>query len=417
MRTDLPRRPPASSRFRRWWQRRLAWRRPPTAPLAAPDSWREGHGRRSRIHRYHAGLRRWPRRALIGVVALVLVVILLGVAAFAYAFWRYHELDRVDVSNLVPERPGSPFDVLIVGTTPANEVASAHRHTTKLLATFILLARVDPRSHEIRLVAIPPQTEVAMAAGGSPASETRPISEALEGGPGIFVQTVVTDFHVPITDYLALKVSGIRSVVGALGGIHLDFAYPLRDAFTGLSIDTTGCQLVSGAQAQALFESRHLYYFANGAWRADLRAMSSAIAREDAVFAATITSTGGIVFDPVELNNLVSSVVANLTVDHAISESGLLSLAETFRGFSRAQLASVTLPAVKARSRTGAGVTAPATRADDTIIARFLSFGTATSASSLLRSVHIAVPSGLTLPAKTSFVDATVHLSWNPKPC
>ena len=77
------------------------------------------------------------------------------------------------------------------------------------------------------------------------------------------------------------------------------------------------------------------------------------IARESAVFAATVTSTGGIGFDPVELNNFVSAVVANLTIDNVLSESKLLSLAETFRGFSPSQLASRGLPTVEARSSSG----------------------------------------------------------------
>jgi anionic cell wall polymer biosynthesis LytR-Cps2A-Psr (LCP) family protein len=414
MPADLPRRLPTTPRLRRWWQRRVAWRRRPSVAFPTSDSWREGHDRRSIGHRYHAGLRRWPRRALIGTIALVVVVILLGIAAFAYAFWRYHELDRTAVVGLVAARAGSPFDVLIVGTVP---VEPRNGRASKDLASLILLARIDPKSHEIRLVAVPDETEVAIANGGSQVSSTRPIAEALEGGPGTLVRTIATDFYIPINDYLSLKLSGVGSVVGALGGIHLDFAYPVHDAYSGLSIDKNGCQLVSGSQAEALFDSRHLYYFASGAWRADLSGTSSVIARQSSVFAATVTSSGGIEFDPVELNNLVSAAVANLTVDNALSESKLLSLAETFRGFSRNQLTEVTLPTVEAKTRSGQGVTAPSAHADDVVLARLLTVGTAASTASLLRQVHVAVPPGLSVPANAPIVDKTVHLAWNPTPC
>lgn len=414
---DLPRRPPPTPRFRRWRQRRLAWRRRPRAPFASPDSWREGHDRRSRGHRYHAGLRRWPRRTLIGTAAFIVVLILLAIATVAYAFWRYHELDRAAVSNLAAVHAGSTFDILIVGSTPVTDGRSASRHEAKSLASVIMLARVDPKTHGIRLIAVPPETEIALAATGASTSVARPIADALETGPATLVQTVVASFHVPITDYLALKVSGIGSVVAALGGIHLDFAYPVRDAFTGLSINKTGCQLVSGPQTEALFQSRHFYYFANGAWRADLRGVASAIAREAAIFAATVTSTGGIEFDPVELNNLVTSVVANLTVDNALSESRLLSLAETFRGFSHTQLAAVTLPTLEATTRSGSTVVAPAPRPDDLLLARFLAFGTTSSPSSLLARVHVAVPAGFSVPKNARVVGSATHFAWDPEPC
>ncbi len=348
---------------------------------------------------------------------LVVIVILLGIATFAYAFWRYHELDRTAVPGLVSAHAGAPFDVLIVGATPVSDAVSRDRRGTNYLAEVILLARIDPKNHGVRVVAIPDETDVAITRVGSSATVTRPIAEALESGPGTLVQTISVDFHVRITDYLSLKLSGVGSVIGALGGIHLDFTHPVRDAFSGLSIDRSGCQLVSGSQAEALFESEHLYYFANGAWRADLRGTSSAIAREDTVFAATVTSTGGIVFDPVELNNLVSAVVTNLTVDRALSESKLLSLAETFRGFSRTQLSETTLPTVAAKSRTGQRVAAPLPHADDIVLARLLTVGTTASTASLLREVHVAMPSGLSVLPNAPIVDETAHLAWNPKPC
>jgi LytR_cpsA_psr family len=417
MAADLPRRIPAKPRFKRWRGRRIAWRRRPRAPLASQDAWREGHDRRSATHRYHAGLRRWPRRTLLGAVALVVVAILLAIATVAYSFWRYHELNRIAVPNLSAVKAGSPFDVLIVGTTPLGGADSSHRRGGQSIASVILLARVDPKAHSLRLVAVPPAMEVPVPVGGS-APATRPIADALESGPGTLVETVASDLHVPITDYLALKVSGIGSVVGALGGIHLAFAFPVRDAFTGLSIDNTGCRLVSGSQAQALFQSRHLYYFAEGAWRADLRGASSVIAREAAVFASTVKSSGGILFDPVELNNLVSSIVANLTIDNKISERRLLSLADMFRGFSLGQLSEETLPTVEATLPSVHGrVTAPAIRADDEVIARFLSLGTTSPVSSLLRTVHVALAPGLSVGVDARFSNSTAHLSWNPTPC
>jgi anionic cell wall polymer biosynthesis LytR-Cps2A-Psr (LCP) family protein len=417
---DLPRRMPSTPRLRRWWQRRVAWHRRPTAPVSAPDAWRDDRDRRGRGHRYRSGLRRWPRRTLIGLVALLILAVLLSVATFAYAFWRYHELRRVTVPGIVSVRAGSPFNVLIVGTSPLGAAGGGrdhHRPSGRQLAEVLMLARVDPKTHVIAMIAIPPETTVSIPSSVGGAATTGPIDTALERGPGSLVQTIDTNFAVPTNDYLSLKLSGVHSVVSALGGIHLALAYPVRDDFSALSIERSGCRVVSGAQAQALFDSRHLYYFAEGSWRADLKGTSSEIARQDAVFAATITSTGGILFDPVELNNLVSSVVANLTIDNAISESRLLSLAETFRGFSRVQLSPRTLPTVSARTSDGRRVVAPDVRPDATMIARFLSLGTTSSPAQILRAVHLRLARGLTVAAGAPRVDETLHAAWNPSPC
>ncbi|MGA8295771.1 MAG: LCP family protein [Acidimicrobiales bacterium] len=355
------------------------------------------------------------------MVVLVVLAILLGVATFVYAFFRYHELDRTHVTGLVSARAGAAFDVLVVGTSPVGASNSrAHNSgasSSKLTASVILLARIDPQTHEIRMIAVPPQTEVAVANPAGGASSTLPIADTLETGPGTLVRTITSDFDVPVTDYLSLKAAGVGPIVSALGGIHLDFAYPVRDAFTGLSVNKSGCQRVSGSQAQSLFDSRHLYYFARGAWRADLGGTSSAMGRENSVFAATVTSSGGIGFDPVELNNLVSSAVANLTIDNGISEGKLLSLAETFRGFSRAQLAPVAFPVIEARTRDDRGIAVPDPHADDAVLARFLSLGTTSSVPEMLHDIHVGLPPGVSVSSGAPVIDKPTPAPWNPTTC
>ena len=81
---------------------------------------------------------------------------------------------------------------------------------------------------------------------------------------------------------------GFEGMVNAIGGISLDFPYPVRDPYSGLNVTTTGCQTVNGTTALALVRSRHLYYFEDGTWNYDGMSDWSRIQRQQAFFHAVL---------------------------------------------------------------------------------------------------------------------------------
>ncbi len=66
---------------------------------------------------------------------------------------------------------------------------------------------------------------------------------------------------------------GLEDAVNALGGIKMDFPYPVRDQDcstgtcynnSGLNIPTAGCQVLDGSQALSLSRSRYFQYYDDG---------------------------------------------------------------------------------------------------------------------------------------------------------
>ena len=108
------------------------------------------------------------------------------------------------------------------------------------------------------------------------------------------MQTIQDNFHIPINHVMIANFCGFEGMVNSLGGISLDFRYPVRDAYSGLRINTTGCQLINGTQALALVRSRHLYYFKHGAWNYDGLSDWSRIRRQQAFFHALLNKVHGV---------------------------------------------------------------------------------------------------------------------------
>ena len=184
----------------------------------------------------------------------------------------------------------------------------------------------------------------------------------------MLVQTIEHSFHIPISDFAEVNFPGFSGMVNALGGIDLNFPDPVKDAYSGLDITTTGCQLVMGTQALALVRSRHLYYESNGAWLADYGSDWSRIQRQDAFFRAVIAKMKGLVTSPLGLNDFLGAATKNVTIDQTLSESALLHLAQIFRGVSSSNLVTETLPTIPYTTSGGAAVLLPAEVPDEQTI-------------------------------------------------
>ena len=399
MSVDLPARIPPLRRGGPL-RRRLAWRR------------RGGiHTPTRTLRRGRSPRRRWPRRALVGLLALVVLLIVASIGTVVYARWRFDQIHRAHVSGLAPLKSNEPFDVLLVGTTG-----------TRALET-IVVGRVDPETRGVRLLTIPRETYVDVAGRQPSASGPQPISAAFRAGPSVLVETIAQSFHIPITYYVDVNFSQVNRIVDALGGIHLQFAYPVRDSYSGLNVTRTGCDLIDGSQARGLVESTHLYYFAGGSWRADPGTEASIIQREDAFYGAVASSTKSVVTNPIALNNLVAATTADLTIDATVSETKALYLGQLFRGLTASELKTRTLPVISFTARGGASVLAPAPLPDQRMIERFLSYGKhGTSASNHANLGNHSSSALTTIPGSpkansTNVIYNKTPEPWNPVPC
>ena len=369
----------------------------------------------------------------------VLIVLLGAGGVVLYGNWRFGEIPKLAVPGLQPRVAGAPFDMLLVGsdsrqfvdtTAQAQQFGSASAQGGQR-SDVVIIARIAPAMHEVELLSIPRDTYVNIPGDISGISGPNRINAAFNSGPSLLVKTIESSFHIPLSDYAEVNFPGFASIVNALGGIDLDFQYPVRDLFSGLSIHTTGCQLVMGNQALALVRSRHLYYEKDGAWLADPGSDWSRIQRQDAFFRALEPKLSGVATSLTGLNDLLGALPSSLSIDNTLGKTTLLSLAENMHG---TKLDSETLPTIPYTTSGGADVLLPAAGPDATMIDRFLAFGTTSSVATrayvaprrsaastthavLTAASPVTVTTIASSPNPWDVVYNTQREPWNPVPC
>ncbi len=348
--------------------------------------------------------RRGRRILIVGFSSVIVLALLLGVTAAIYARYRYDQIPKVTIHSLTPEsqptnkQPSPPFDVLLVGSDSRSFVQTSQQQSqfgnnvTGQRSDVIIIARVAPALHQVMMLSIPRDTWINIPGKVPYISGMNRINAAFNSGPDLLVQTIQKDFGIPINHYLAVNFAGFAGIVDALGGIYLDFKMPVKDKNSGLNITQAGCQKLSGPQALSLVRSRDEYYSPSpGVWDYDGMGDWSRIRRQDAFFHAVLAKVDGSFTDPIEMNNFIGAAVKDVTIDSALSESALLSMANDFRGLGQKALNTEVLP-TEPEVLNGADVLLPAQPYDQQMIAKFLAFGTKPATSSSTTTTVPAIP-------------------------
>ncbi len=316
------------------------------------------------------GVGRGPRHAAPSrrrrLLVVVLVVALVGVAlvaggGFGYARWRFGQIASVDLPGLAKRpKPGAPQVLLVVGSDSRAELDqpgdSAKFGNTQdaggVRADVIMLVRVDPAAHTVKVLSIPRDLLVPNAAAGGRSK----INAVFAGGPQALVQTIQQHLGIPVNHYLLVNFDGFRAIIDALGGIRMDFPYPAADDLSGLHVTKPGCQRLGGEQALAVARARHYRYLDGGTWHSDPLSDLGRIKRQQ-VFLRMVLQTAlakGLT-NPVRANRFIGAVVGHLTKDSGLTEADAVGLARQFRGFDPAQLGDQTIPIVVANNYQGLG--------------------------------------------------------------
>lgn len=330
--------------------------------------------------------RRWARRA--GYVALALVVVcgLLVVGGYVYAGYRFDQIKKVRVANLVKAPPpGKPFNVLLVGSdtrafeTPGNQVQANAFGTGGTdggqRSDVTIVARFVPATRQVYLLSIPRDLWVHIPGDGPEAGMNR-INAAFNNGPSLLIKTIEDDLQIPIHHYVYINFNGFQNMVNALGGVTMDFPDPLRDQYSGLDVTSTGCQMVNGSTALELVRARHVYYYADGYWQYDGLSDFSRIRRQDAFFRALMDKFGGDLTNVFAINDFFGAAVHNMVIDRTIDKSDVIRWAEEFHGISGADLHTFTLPTTSFTTDGGAAVLQEAQPYADNLVFTFNLVGT-----------------------------------------
>ena len=315
--------------------------------------------------------RRLDRKARLLRTAVAFVAVLLVIVGSGYGYLRYREsqIKTVACPSSAAAISGAPFNVLIIGddsradnTSSENanfgstaQAGGAHSDTLKV-------AHLDPATGTVSMLSIPRDTYVQLS--GLDASwksqlgtSDQKINAALNDSVDSLVQTVQNSFGIPIQSWVLINFNGLMNAVQTVGGIKLDFHYPVRDDDngnnnSGLSVTQTGCQNLNGAQTLALSRSRfYQYELSPGVWEADGTGDLGRIQRQNEIIKALIDKAES-TYNPFTLNAFIGSVVHDVKIG-GLSSSALFSLALKYHGFSGSNLQTATIPTYGAGSAAG----------------------------------------------------------------
>jgi LCP family protein required for cell wall assembly len=309
--------------------------------------------------------RSFKQRAVLGTGILVVLAILAGVAVVGYAIWRFSQL-RTEKLALAKAAATGPQNYLIVGSDSRSGISKNDPDYAVFNAggagegvnhsDTIMVLRVDPSKRTAKLLSFPRDLWVPIYGTGG----NQRINTAYSAGPQRLIDTIETDFGVPINHYVEVNFNSFRDVVNAVHGIPMYFATRVRDENSGLDIEHTGCQVLNGDQALSYARSRELQYYdtQRGEWRYDPTGDLGRITRQQIFVRKVIGRAESQVtgLNILATNNLVQSVIKNLKVDNHFSLSDMLGLLADFKLFDSNKLQTYSLPTTPFVTAGGADV-------------------------------------------------------------
>jgi LCP family protein required for cell wall assembly len=302
------------------------------------------------------------RRRRIVVACSLVVVVLLGLVAgsYLYARYRFGQIQKFSVASEAARVSGQPFNVLVIGSDSRSGLTGQVAAQAGSVATtpgqrsdVDMIVHVDPSTKKITILSIPRDTLISAPPNlAAQVGKFNRINTAYGSGPDLLVQTIQNNFGIPINHVVQVNFSGFIGATHALGGVWLNFPYPAKDAYSGLTITSPGCQLVSGEQALATARSRHFYYLANGQWNYDGTSDFGRIQRQDAFLKALVNSAKS-KYNPLTINAFLGAIPQGVQIDSKFSLDELIGLAIDFHSLDPNSIVTETLPT------TGVGYVSP----------------------------------------------------------
>lgn len=203
-------------------------------------------------------------------------------------------------------------------------------------ADVIMLATLDGDS--ARVLSLPRDLQVDLSEYG-----IVKLNAALAlGGGDLMVSTVEELTGVQIDHYVEMDFYGFASIVDALGGVEITFAYPARDLKSGLDVEA-GVQLLDGKDALAYARSRGYQERRGNAWVSIDANDLGRIRRQQSLLFAMLESAKrwSIVFD---IGAVLRAAGDHLVIDAGLDAGRLLELGWAARNLNGGSIEVYSLP-------------------------------------------------------------------------
>jgi len=264
--------------------------------------------------------------------------------------------------------PGEPANYLLIGSDSRDFVgddpeleASFGNNTTDAggqRSDTLLVVQVDPKNKKALLVSFPRDLMVNIPGHGR-----SKINAAYNyGSAQLVVDTIQSNFNIPIHHYMEVGFLGFGGIVDAIGGVEMYVPAPARDLESGLEIGHfgPGCYTFHGDVALQFVRSRNYEEFIDGRWRQDQSAPDLLRIDRQQFFlkrlAATAVATAG--KSLTTANKISGEVLENLQVDPNFGRDDVNRLARAFRNIDVNDVNSiemVTIPVKDGGNVSGVG--------------------------------------------------------------
>jgi len=269
----------------------------------------------------------------LGLVAAIVVATVVGTNLLVEA--KLSSVPRVDL-KLAPTPAGGGANFLLIGSDTRSFVATElDRHafgTTGVggqRSDTIMVLHVDPHSERSLLVSFPRDLWVNIPGRGH-----SKINAAFNHGPQAVVDTLRSEFGVPIQHYVEVNFDSFRQIVDAVGSVSVYFPAAARDALSLLDVPTPGCVALDGPGALSFVRSRHLELLdpATGRWRSpDAIPDIGRIARQQAFLRELgRQAINAATSNPFKGNDIVDSALGKLTLDQDFGRTDVFALIDAF---------------------------------------------------------------------------------------
>ena len=240
----------------------------------------------------------------------------------------------------------------------------------------IMVLHTDPDSDRALLVSFPRDTWVDIPGHGASR-----INAAFNEGPQAVIDTLATNFDVPIHHYVEVNFDAFRDLVDAIGSVPVYFPVPARDELSGLGVGFPGCVELDGGGALAFVRSRHLELLdpGTGEWEsADPIPDLGRIERQQAFLRVLgARAMDEALTNPFQANRIVDEALDGLTLDAGFGRTDVFRLVHALAASGEGEESgpeSQTLPTTPA-TRSGQSVLL-ATDAADALLTRLRDFET-----------------------------------------
>ena len=264
------------------------------------------------------------------VIAVVLMTGLIA-GAYAEAANKVSKVEKADIDTSVLQAGGnflligSDSRAFVKNAQEASHFGSAQQQTGQRSDT-IMVAHIDDKTGTALLVSFPRDLWVAIPGMGH-----AKINAAFNAGPQRVIETIESNFDIPISHYLQVDFAGFREMVNRLGSIPIYFPAPARDSYSGLNITKAGCVQLNGDQALAFVRSRYYQSFVDGKWKSDPTSDLGRIQRQQYFLRTLAQETlHAATSSPWKAGSLLDSMLNDLQRDPKLGLSSLRGLAYAF---------------------------------------------------------------------------------------